>query len=81
MSHTLEKYTLKKEGKKQYLVQAKIIKKNWFGCITKMFTETLNGYYQCKHQYSYSRRRQPPRQAPMHKKKAKITVEILNGLR
>jgi hypothetical protein len=80
MSHTIEKYTLKKVGKKQYLVQAKIIKRNWFGCITQMFTETLNGHYLCKHQFSYSRRRQPPSQAPTPKEKAKITVEILNSL-
>ena len=47
-----------------------------------MFTETLNGRYQCEHQVPYIDMKLSPshKQVGLPKWRAKITVELLNGL-
>ena len=78
MSYTIEKYYLQKVGKKRYIIKAKVIKRNWFGCITSICNETLDNRYKCTHQ---NKAYITHPQSLVFKNEAKIIIETLNKLR
>lgn len=77
MLYTIEKYKLEKYDQGRYLIKAKVIKRNIFGSITKIYYEQLDSDYCCSHQRKKNSERNL--MYPISgKKKAKWVVKTLN---
>lgn len=50
MRYTIEKYKAYKSSRGRVFIKAKIIKRNLFGSITKIYWETLDQKLNCLHQ-------------------------------